>query len=158
MEHGTLIIYLLNITDEDKILAAAWDSGMDNAPRFDVKGFGIDDIGVKVFDLISNEQVIAYTINQESVDLNSYLYKEKIYLSKMATILGKKEDVANFVSDAEIVKSYIQNNMFDTNTGAFYDLQFDPKNNTTKLLVNRGKAAETYLPLWANVATPGQAK
>ena len=157
-EYGATI-HPLNITDEDKILAAAWDSGMDNAPRFDVEGFGPDDIGVKVFDLTnSNNEVIAYTINQESVDLNSYLYKEKKYLSKMATLLGKKEEAANFDSEAKFVKSYIQNNMFDTNTGAFYDLQIDPKNNTTKLLANRGKAAETYLPLWANVATPEQAE
>ena len=157
-EYGATI-HPLNITDEDKILAAAWDSGMDNAPRFDVEGFGPNDIGVKVFDLTnSNNEVIAYTINQESVDLNSYLYKEKKYLSKMATLLGKKEEAANFDSEAKFVKSYIQNNMFDTNTGAFYDLQIDPKNNTTKLLANRGKAAETYLPLWANVATPEQAE
>ena len=157
-EYGATV-HPLNITDEDKILAAAWDSGMDNAPRFDVEGFGTDDIGVKVFDLTnSNNEVIAYTINQESVDLNAYLYKEKKYLSKMATLLGKKEEAAIFDSEAEVVKSYIQNNMFDTNTGAFYDLQIDPKNNTTKLLSNRGKAAETYLPLWADVATPEQAE
>jgi len=131
---------------------------MDNAPRFDVKGYGADDIGVKVFNITNENRIIAYTINQESVDLNAYLYAEKIYLKDMATLLGKTADADKFTKDAEILKTYIQENMFDTKTGAFYDLQFDPKNNTTKLLVNRGKAAETYIPLWANVATLEQAK
>lgn len=156
-EYGATV-HPQNITDTDKILAAAWDSGMDNAPRFDVQGYGPDDIGVKVFNIINNGQIIAYTINQESVDLNSYLYAEKIYLSKMAKLLGRTKESKQFQKDAKTIKKYIQENMFDEITGAFYDLQFDPYNQTTKLLTNRGKAAETYIPLWANVATKAQAQ
>jgi len=157
IEYGATV-HPLNITDKDKILAAAWESGMDNAPRFDAQGYGPDDIGVKVFDIIDNGNIVGYTINQESVDLNSYLYAEKIYLSKMAQLLGKQDESEKYILDAEKLKQYIQSNMFDEVTGAFYDLQFDPVNTTTKLLVNRGKAAETYIPLWANVATSNQAK
>ncbi|MGL4676122.1 MAG: MGH1-like glycoside hydrolase domain-containing protein [Brevinema sp.] len=156
-EYGATV-HPLNISDEDKILAAAWDSGMDNAPRFDRKGVGQDDIGVKVYNITNGNQIIAYTINQESVDLNSYLYAEKIYLAEMAKLLNKKDDVEKLLSEAEVVKKYIQTYMFDQQTGAFYDLQFDPKTQTTGLLVNRGKAAETYIPLWANVATVEQAQ
>jgi len=156
-EYGATV-HPLNITDKDKIQAATWDSGMDNAPRFDINGLGNDDIGVKIYNITNNNKIIAYTINQESVDLNSYLYAEKIYLSKMAKLLNKQKDRQEFLYQAEKVKLYIQTNMFDEVTGAFYDLQFDPNNKTIKLLVNRGKAAETYIPLWAKVATKKQAK
>ena len=156
-EYGATV-HPLNTNEKEKVLAAAWDSGMDNAPRFDLSGYGADDIGVKTFTITnSNGEDIAYTINQESVDLNAYLYAEKIYLSKMADLLGKNNEKEVFIKDAEVIKEYIVNNMFDDETGAFYDLQFD-ENGNTKLLVNRGKAAETYIPLWANVATEYQAK
>lgn len=155
-EYGATV-HPLNNNEDEKILAAAWDSGMDNAPRFDRAGYGKDDIGVKTYDITNEKgEVIAHTVNQESVDLNSYLYAEKIYLSYMAELLVKNDEKEKFLKDAQVLKDYIVNNMFDEETGAFYDLQFD--NNTTKLLVNRGKAAETYIPLWANVATEEQAK
>ena len=37
------------VDDNAVIEAAAWESGMDNATRFDVEGNGPDDIGEKVF-------------------------------------------------------------------------------------------------------------
>ena len=63
-----------------KILAAAWESGMYNAVRFDKEGKGKDDIGIKVFENKNSKgEVVGYSINQESVDLNSYLYAEKYF-------------------------------------------------------------------------------
>lgn len=50
-------------------IAAAWESGMDNAVRFD-----------EAVLMKNNDK--AWSLNQESVDLNAYLYAEKnIYLS-----------------------------------------------------------------------------
>src|SRR5699024_480424 len=54
-------------TDGTRI-AAAWESGMDNAVRFDSGK------------MLKNN-VHAWSLNQESVDLNAYLYQEKCYLA-----------------------------------------------------------------------------
>lgn len=150
-EYGGMV-HRFNNSPEEIILAAAWESGMDNAVRFDVEGYGKDDIGVKVFEnKDKNSKLVGYSINQESVDLNSFLYAEKIDLAQMAEILGEKEESENFYKSAAQLKEYINDKMFDEATGYYYDLQFDEAGNT-KLLVNRGKGTEGYIPLWANAA------
>lgn len=156
-EYGGMV-HRLNNTSEEIILAAAWESGMDNAVRFDVEGCGVDDVGVKVLenkDLKRN--LIGYSINQESVDLNSFLYAEKIYLSNMAEVLGLLSEKKEYLASAKKVKEYVNKNMFDEKTGYYYDLQID-KNGNKKLLVNRGKGTEGYIPLWANLSTKKEAK
>lgn len=155
-EYGGMV-HRFNNSPKEIILAAAWESGMDNAVRFDVEGSGNDDIGVKVFENKSDDKLLGYSINQESVDLNSFLYSEKIYLSKIAKILGKTEESNKFLSEATYVKQYINTKMFDENTGYYYDLQFD-ENGNTKLLTNRGKGTEGYIPLWAEVADQEKAE
>ena len=156
-EYGGMV-HRYNNSPEEIILAAAWESGMDNAVRFDVDGYGPDDVGVKVFEnRDENNILLGYSINQESVDLNSFLYAEKIYLGEIAKILGKDKESSDFFSSANYVKEYINNKMFDESTGYYYDLQFDNEGNN-KLLVNRGKGTEGYIPLWANVADKDKAK
>lgn len=156
-EYGGMV-HRLNNTSEEIILAAAWESGMDNAVRFDVEGYGVDDEGVKVLenkDLKGN--LIGYSINQESVDLNSFLYAEKIYLSNMTEVLGLPKEKKEYLKSAKKVKEYVNKNMFDEETGYYYDLQID-ENGNKKLLVNRGKGTEGYIPLWANLSTKKEAK
>ncbi|WP_286034205.1 MGH1-like glycoside hydrolase domain-containing protein [Fusobacterium necrogenes] len=156
-EYGGMI-HRYNNSPEEIILAAAWESGMDNAVRFDVEGYGEDDIGVKVFEnRDAQENLVGYSINQESVDLNSFLYAEKVYLGKIADILGYTQESKDFFEKAVYVKNYINDNMYDEATGYYYDLQFDHAGNT-KLLVNRGKGTEGYIPLWANAADDEKAK
>lgn len=145
------------VDDDAVIEAAAWESGMDNATRFDKEGVGKGDVGVKVFENKNKGKVVGYSINQESVDLNAYLYAEKGYLASIAEELGKKEDYKNYQKEAKKLKKYIQENMFDEKTGFFYDLQINEDGSKTKLLVNRGKGTEGWLPLWAKVATKEQA-
>lgn len=90
---------------EAVIEAAAWESGMDNAPRFDVSGNGPDDVGTLVYEVKNDEgQVVGYTINQESVDLNSYLYAEKGFLKAMAEELGLEEDAAKYEEEAAALR------------------------------------------------------
>ncbi|MCO0599266.1 alpha-glucosidase [Peribacillus butanolivorans] len=145
--------------DEGAVIeAAAWESGMDNATRFDKEGRGKGDVGVKVFENKRDGEVVGYSINQESVDLNSYLYAEKGFLKLMAAELGMDEDEKTLIDDASKLKKYIQENMYDQESGYFYDLQFNDDGSKTKLLVNRGKGTEGWLPLWANVATDEQAE
>ncbi|WP_278656321.1 hypothetical protein [Paraclostridium bifermentans] len=56
---------------------------MDNAIRFDN-----DNLDIKVYKNITNDIINGYSLKQESVDLNSFLYKEKILLSKIAQELN----------------------------------------------------------------------
>ncbi|WGX74823.1 trehalase family glycosidase [Paraclostridium bifermentans] len=140
-----------NISDEDIIMSAAWESGMDNAIRFDN-----DNSDIKVCKNITNDIINGYSINQESVDLNSFLYKEKILLSKIAQKLNYIKDSEKYVKEANYVKEYINKHMYDFKTGYYYDLQI--KQDKYKLLVNRGKGTEGFMPLWANIATKEQAK
>ncbi|WP_291258573.1 trehalase family glycosidase [Fusobacterium sp.] len=156
-EYGGMV-HRDNNSPEEIILAAAWESGMDNAVRFDVEGYGKDDIGIKVFEnRDANNRLLGYSINQESVDLNSFLYAEKIYLANIAKVLGHEEESKEFERLAEYVKKYINNEMYDSETGYYYDLQFNQKGER-KLLVNRGKGTEGYIPLWANAADKEKAK
>lgn len=145
--------------DNDAIIeAAAWESGMDNATRFDKEGTGKKDIGVKVYKNKYKGEIVGYSINQESVDLNSYLYAEKGFLSSIALELGKTNDSNNYRREAKKIKHYIQDKMFDKKTGFFYDLQISENGLKSKLLVNRGKGTEGWIPLWAKLASKGQAK
>lgn len=104
----------------------------------------------------SNNNLIGYTINQESVDLNSYLYAEKQILAQMSLVLNLPFE-EKYREEAKILKEFIQTQMFDPVTGAFYDLQIRP-NGERILLTSRGKGAETYIPLWVTAATEEQAQ
>lgn len=145
------------VNDDAVIEAAAWESGMDNATRFDKDGYGKNDVGVKVFENKQKDKLVGFSINQESVDLNSYLYAEKGFLSSMAKVLNKKNDVQKYQRQAKKLKKYIQTKMYDKKTGFFYDLQISENGKKTKLLVNRGKGTEGWLPLWAKAASKKQA-
>lgn len=156
-EYGGMV-HELNNSKEEIILAAAWESEMDNAPRFDVGGYSEEDTGIDVFENKSEDgRVLGYSINQESVDLNAYLYAEKGFLKSMAEVLGKTEDVKKYTEEAEFVREYVSKNMFDKESGFFYDLQINEDGSEKKLLVNRGKESEGWIPLWAKMATKEEA-
>ncbi|MBL4745235.1 MAG: trehalase [Flavobacteriaceae bacterium] len=120
------------------LVAAKWESGMDNAVRFDTSKI-----------LKTSED--AYSLNQESVDLNAYLYAEKLYLSELALKIGLKDDSDHYLKEATILKLKIQSQFYDEEDGWFYDTSLDGK---TKIKV---KGCEGWLPLWANAATATQA-
>jgi putative isomerase len=124
---------------QDNKGASLWESGMDNAIRF-------DDIK-----LLKNKDG-AYSMDQESVDLNSYLYAEKNYLAKIAEVLELKEEAALYTKDAGELKTKIQDTFYDKTKGYFFDSKLEPK----RLLDVYGP--EGWIPLWANAATPAQAE
>ncbi|MFR8980443.1 alpha-glucosidase [Catenibacterium sp.] len=150
------------VCPEAGIEAAAWESGMDNATRFDRAGLSTDtfkDPGVLIYTVRDdNKKPVGYVINQESVDLNSYLYAEKGFLKSMADVLGKKDDAKKYTKEAKKVADYINTKMYDEKTGYYYDLQTNEDGSTKTLLTNRGKGTEGWLPLWAKAATKEQAK
>lgn len=122
------------------LIAAAWESGMDNGVRFDEA------------EMLKNEPENAWSMNQENICLNSFLYAEKGYLAKMAQMLGKKELADKLTQEAKALKEHIQTKMFDPETGFFYDTRIG----TGEFIKVMG--AECWLPLWAGIATPEQAR
>ncbi|MBF4467729.1 trehalase family glycosidase [Flavobacterium sp. LC2016-12] len=121
------------------VIAAKWESGMDNAVRFDDSK------------ILKNGEK-AYSLDQESVDLNSFLYAEKDYLNKMAAVLKLTEEAKKWKDESVTLKAKIQNQFWDASTGWFYDTTIDGKT------LIKAMGCEGYLPIWAEVATAEQAK
>ena len=121
------------------LIAAKWESGMDNAVRFDDTK------------LLANN-TNAFSMNQESVDLNSYLFAEKLFLKKLANILDKKEEAKQFKKEADVLKKKIRKQFYNKEDGWYYDTSIDGKS-----FVNI-KGSEGWIPLWTGVASKSQAK
>lgn len=152
-EYGASV-HPLNIVAENngiivdhRIEAAAWESGADNAIRFD------PDFGVRILSNYVNGKLVGYSLNQESVDLNSFLVAEKKFLAKMNSILGNHKKVNRYQKEIKKISSFINDFMYDPITEFYYDIDIHSK----KALVNRGKGFEGWIPLWANIPTKAQA-
>ena len=120
---------------DGSLIAAKWESGMDNAIRFD------------------NCKIVEgsdYSINTESVDLNSYLAKEKEYLSKMAKVL-KLSEHTKWEQEFNTLSDRIRNNFYDKKSGYFYDI--DGKNGE---FLNNALGPEGWTPIWCEIATKEQ--
>jgi putative isomerase len=124
-------------TDGTRI-AAAWESGMDNAVRFD------DAVMVQ-------NGPSAWSLSQESVDLNAYLFAEKEYLAELSEVVGMVAEAGALREEAESLKKLIRETFFHEASGFFYDVDLDTK----EPIVVEGP--EGWIPLWAGAATPGQA-
>lgn len=111
--------------------AAAWESGMDNAIRFD---------GTEML----RNAADAYSTNQESVDLNAYLAMEYTLLKKFADVLGVEFDLPDR-------RQGIADYFFDSADGYFYDRRLDADRTFV-----REAGCEGYIPFWANIATKQQ--
>jgi len=120
------------------LVAAAWESGMDNAVRFD---------GAR---MVRNGPD-SWSMNQESVDLNAYLFAEKGYLADMAGALGEEADAAALRAEAERLGGLLRSTCFDEKTGYFYDVDLESKAFVPV------PGPEGWIPLWAGVASREQA-
>lgn len=110
--------------------AAAWESGMDNAIRFD------DAVMLK-----NGEN--AWSMDQESVDLNCYLALECRLLRKFASLLNTKFDAPDYRNK---VASYF----FDSKIGFFCDRRLKDGSFVEE------PGCEGYIPFWTKTATPKQ--
>ncbi|WP_263078884.1 alpha-glucosidase [Endozoicomonas sp. Mp262] len=167
---------------------AAWESGMDNAARFGFiseaqlkayadKAYGKNDVEhlkkaradwtPRFFQNTDDKgNKLGYSINQESVDINSYLAREKELLADMATLLGKDSAAEQFKADADQIKNYINTYMYDKDSGFYYDLEITGEKNSalyqpgsgSVLLTKRGRGPEGWSPLFNRIATPEQAE
>ncbi|RLV60790.1 cell wall anchor protein [Parashewanella curva] len=133
------------------IQASAWESGMDNAPRFDDS----EDLNIWV-NKDKNGSPIGYSLSQESVDLNAYLYAEKRLLAEISQKLGLGNTSKQWQKQASKLGQKIRTQFWDADTQFFYDRRYH--NNTSYLLIKQGKGVEGWLPLWAKVASTEQAK
>ncbi len=122
---------------DGSLIAAKWESGMDNAVRFDSSQ-------------VVNNKEKAWSLTQESVDLNAYLYAEKIYLAKMATLLGLDEEKQRFIKTAGVLKKAATDRLF--NGSYFHDRRFDNDGWVT------ARGPEGWIPLWAGMVTQEQAE
>ncbi|MFC4525914.1 glycoside hydrolase [Dyella halodurans] len=118
--------------------AAAWESGMDNAVRFD---------GIHMLQNGRN----AWSIDQESVDLNAYLYAEKRDLAQIAEKLGRGQEQKQWLEEAAAMRRAIQTRMFDPADGYFFDAKLGRDERV------RVYGSEGWAPLWAGVADADQA-
>ena len=120
---------------DGSLIAAKWESGMDNAIRFDkcriVEGTN-------------------YSINTESVDLNSYLAKEKEYLSKMAQVLDLPEH-RKWKQESDYLSDRIRIDFYDEKSGYFFDIDAE-----TGQFLNDALGPEGWTPLWCGIATNEQ--
>ena len=124
-------------TDGTRI-AAAWESGMDNAVRFDDAK------------MLRNGEG-AWSLDQESVDLNAYLYREKLDLAALAGVLGRQEEHDAWLRDAEAMKQRIGARFHDADAGWFFDARLGTGEHI------RVFGSEGWTPLWAGLASDAQA-
>ena len=94
----------------------------------------------------------AFSLDQESVDLNAYLYAEKLYLANLAEVLQKTEEANSYRAEANTLKISIQEQFYDPGDGWFYDTNLDG----TKFI--KGAGSEGWTALWATAATQEQAE
>lgn len=110
--------------------AAAWESGMDNAIRFDEAV------------MVKNGEG-AWSMNQESVDLNAFLALEHRLLSRLAPVAG---EVFAEPDRSTAAKDYF----FVPERGFYFDKRLDGS-----FVLEEG--TEACIPLWAEIASPEQA-
>ncbi|MFT4926479.1 MAG: putative isomerase [Phenylobacterium sp.] len=165
---------------------AGWESGMDNAARFGFisepqlqnyakQHFDGDiqrarqDWQVRFFANVDSQgqdsqgHLLGFSINQESVELNSYLAKEKHILAKMAEVLNKTTMAKQLKQQADKLAGRINQCFFDAKSGFYYDRQITdaPSNESSchgTLLTARGRGPEGWSPLWANIADKDKAQ
>jgi len=110
--------------------AAAWESGMDNAIRFDNSSMlkSADD---------------AWSFDQESVDLNAYLAYEYKLLKRLSIIAQQPFEETDRTEE-------IVNYFFDEERGFFFDRKISDGS------FIREEGCEAYTPFWTGIASKDQ--
>lgn len=153
--------------------AASWESGRDDAAVFGFisddqlatyikNGGSRKDWEVKFAENRDNNgELLGYSLLQESVDQASYMYSDNKYLAQMADILGYEEDAIEFRGKSEKLAQYINQCMFDKESGYFYDIRIEDKPLANgcagKPIVERGRGPEGWSPLFNGAATQANA-
>jgi putative isomerase len=121
------------------LIAARWESGMDNAERF---------AAAEVLDNGTGH----WSMNQTSPDLNAYLYVDAMLLARFASQLGYTQDAALLKAEAAHLAKTVRSTLFDDRAGVFSD-----RRRTDHGFVGHS-GSEAWIPLWAGIASAAQAK
>ncbi|MCK5145571.1 glycoside hydrolase [bacterium] len=120
------------------LIAAKWESGMDDGLRYDATS------------MLKNSDT-AWSMDQESVDLNSYLCMDKDYLALIATVLSKNHEAVRYSKEALELRKRIRAHFWDEEDGYFYDIRLKDR------AFIKVKGPEGWIPLTWNIATEEQA-
>lgn len=93
----------------------------------------------------------AQTHHYAPVCLNSLLYKSEKDLEEMARLLGKSEDAGKWEGRAQTRKNKVNQYLWDADHGMYFDYNFETGKRSSYDFIT------TLYPLWAGLATPGQA-
>jgi alpha,alpha-trehalase len=85
------------------------------------------------------------------IDLNSLLYKYERDMADFATILGRKEDAADWTHRATARRAAIDKYLWNQDAGLYTDYNFVTGKRSSYHFLT------TFYPLWAGAATPAQA-
>jgi alpha,alpha-trehalase len=86
------------------------------------------------------------------VDLNCYLYKYEVDFARMAKMLGETQEESRWLRVAEYRKEQMIGKFWNSSKGFFYD--YDYVNN----IQSGFDSLAGFVPLWAGIASPEQAK
>ena len=132
--------------------AAAWESGMDNAVRFDSTVMVKNDINSHY------PSVEAWSMNQESVDLNAFLAAERLYIINLASEVGFKlkldlpEEALRLAGENPAdYGTNVADYFFVAYPGFFFDRRLDGT-----YVMDEG--TEACIPLWTGIASKEQAE
>ncbi len=129
-----------NIKDEQSIVtAASWESGMDNAPRFDWDRMKV------ITKKNQQNETVGYIINQSSICLNSFFYNELKTFVKIAKLLKQDQDIKYYNDYAIGLKKNINQFMFSDNDKFFHDINSE----SMQPLDQYGLSIESFIPLYA---------
>ena len=88
------------------------ESGMDNAPRFDSA-------------YVVMNSPFSFSGTQESVDLNAFLYAEKLALASLASAIGKEDIADELRAEATALRVKMQEVFYSEETGFMHDRSLD---------------------------------
>lgn len=119
-------------SSDGTIVAARWESGMDNAVRYDQAA------------MVQNSET-GWSIDQESVDLNAYLCFENVLMRKFADQLGLE------FGGPEMKPEFVSDYFFDAGRGYYFDRRLRDRSFVEV------EGPEAFIPLWTGIATQAQA-
>jgi len=166
---------------------AGWESGMDNAARFGfISAVQLQQYAEKYYqndirqarkdwqvemlpNYAANGELLGFSINQESVELNAYLAQEKKILANMAELLGQAQLSKDYLTQYQQLSEQINHCFFDEETSFYYDRKLKPESSAGihspekkicagELLVKRGRGPEGWSPLWSQISAQEKAK
>ena len=126
--------YIPSWEDASGLQRAKWESGMDDSPLWDEATY---DEG-------------SWTMKLNALDLNCLYALDSRCLSLMAQELNLPQEAAHYRQEYERLKGLINAKMWDPKTAFYYDQFWDGR-------LSRAKAASSFYPLLAGIASPQQA-